>query len=149
MSFEPVTAILDLGKSVIERVWPDPIKQAEEVRKLAELAQKGDMVELNGHVQLMLAQLKVNEREAGHKSLWVAGWRPGIGWVGVAALAYQFVLYPLLIWVWAVLEIKNLVPEGLKPPPVLDTGALMSIVTAMLGVGAMRSHDKAKGVSHR
>jgi hypothetical protein len=146
MSFDPMTALFDIGKSAIERIWPDPIKRAEEVRKLEELRQKGDSEALNAHVQLMLGQLKVNAAEAQHKSLFVAGWRPWIGWVGGMAMAYQFVLYPILLWAWAVLKIKGVIPGDVEAPPVLDTGALFAIVTGMLGVGAMRSVDKRYGV---
>ena len=146
MAFDPLSAAFELGKSAIERIWPDPQKQAEELRKLEELRQKGNLAELNAHVQLMLAQLKVNANEATHKSIFVAGWRPFIGWVGGSAMAYQFVLYPLLVWVWAVLQVNDIVPNDLSPPPIMETGALFSIVTAMLGIGGMRSWDKAKGV---
>lgn len=146
MSFDPLTAIFDIGKSAIDKIWPDPIKRAEELRKLEELRQKGDENELNAHVQLMLGQLKINEAEAQHKSLFVAGWRPFVGWCGGAAMAYQFVLYPVLLWVWAILDAKGMIPAGVNPPPVLETGALFSIVTGMLGIGAMRSHDKRHSV---
>jgi hypothetical protein len=146
MSFDPLSAIFDLGKSAIERVWPDPIKRAQEMRKLEELRSAGDSEQLNAHVQLMMGQLSINAAEAKHKSLFVAGWRPFIGWVGGLALAYQFLLYPLMLWGWQLLVIFDYVPEGVLPPPVLDSGVLFSLVTAMLGIGAMRSHDKAKRV---
>lgn len=146
MSFDPLSAAFELGKSAIERIWPDPIKRAEEMRKLEEMKQKGDLAKLNAHVQLMLGQLEINKAEAQHKSLFVAGWRPGVGWVGVVAFAYQFVLYPFLLWVWAIAEVLGKIPEGIEPPPVLDAGALFTIVTGMLGIGAMRSHDKRHNV---
>ncbi|BBM03796.1 3TM-type holin [Microbulbifer sp. GL-2] len=145
MAFDPLTAIFDAGKMAIERIWPDPVKRAEEVRKLEELRQKGDLAELDARVQLLLGQLKVNEAEARHKSIFVAGWRPWIGWVGGLALAYQFVLYPLLCWVWAIYSAKGSILTGVTPPPVLETGALFSMITAMLGIGAMRSYDKNRG----
>lgn len=49
---------------------------------------------------LLTAQMEVNKAEASHASIWVAGWRPGVGWVGVAAMAYQFLVYPMLVWCW-------------------------------------------------
>jgi len=147
MSFDPLSAALELGTSVINKIWPDPVKQAEEQRKLQALYQKGDLAELNAQVQLLAGQLKINAVEAASKSLFVAGWRPFIGWVGGAAMAYQFIVYPLLIWIWSFAQAKEWVPVSLSPPPIIDTGALFSLVTAMLGIGAMRSHDKAKKVS--
>ncbi|MBL4940961.1 MAG: holin family protein [Colwellia sp.] len=145
MSFDPLSAIFELGKSAVERIWPDPIRRAEELRKLEELRLRGDAAELDAHVKLIMGQLQVNAAEASHKSIFVAGWRPFIGWVGGAAMAYQFVVYPIMIWIWAILQVKEIVPKELDPPPVLETGALFSIVTGMLGLGAMRSIDKSKG----
>lgn len=140
---DPVTigGLFSIGKSLVERLWPDPAKQAEEMRKLQEMEQEGDMARLNAHVQLLVAQLKINEAEAAHKSIFVAGWRPFIGWVGGAALAWQFIAYPVLLWIQAAYA-----PE-MVAPPVFETGPLMAIVTAMLGIGGMRSFDKSKGVS--
>jgi len=77
-------------------------------------------------------QADVNIEEVRTGSLFMAGWRPAIGWIGVLALAYQFVLYPFLLWI----NIRG------NPPPPLDAGVLFSMVTGMLGIGAMRSFDK-------
>lgn len=145
MSLDPLTAAFDIGKSVIERIWPDPAKQAEEIRKLEELHQQGDLAQLNAHVQLMLGQLEVNKMEAQHKSIFVAGWRPFIGWVGGLALAWQFVIYPMLMWIWKIAEASGHIPAGISPPPILETGALFAMITGMLGIGTMRSFDKSKG----
>lgn len=95
---------------------------------------------------LLKGQMSVNAVEAAHKSVFVAGWRPAIGWVGVVALAYQFVLYPLLVWLWVVLQANELIPNDLSVPPVLPADALFSIVLGMLGIGGMRSFDKRSGV---
>ena len=142
MSFDPISALLDVGKMAINRIWPDPIKRAAEQRKLLALAQKGDLAELQAHVDLMLAQIQVNLEEAKHKSLFVAGWRPSVGWVGSAGLAYQFILYPILLWVWSILEIKGLIPEGVTPPPLMDYQQLTVMISGMLGIAGMRSYDK-------
>lgn len=145
MSFDPMTAILDLGKSTIDKIWPDPIKRAEELRKLEELRQAGDIAQLNAHVKLMLGQLEVNKAEAQHKSIFIAGWRPLIGWVGGFSLAYAGLIYPMLTWVWAYLEATGKIPAGMESPPYIETGILGTIVTGMLGIGSMRSYDKSKG----
>ena len=89
-------------------------------------------------------QLDINKTEAQHKSVFVAGWRPAIGWVGAVALAYQFIIYPLLVWLWTWAQAEKHIPENLTPPPVLDTDTLWVILSGMLGIAGMRSFDKLK-----
>ena len=147
MSFDPISAALDIGKMAISRIWPDPVQQAAEERKLLELSQTGDIAQLNAKVQLLLGQMRVNEKEAEHKSVFVAGWRPFIGWVGGAALAYQFIFYPLLLWVWAIATLSFDIPAGFEPPELPVADDLYTIVLGMLGIGAMRSYDKKNGTA--
>lgn len=90
-------------------------------------------------------QLAVNTAEAKHKSVFVAGWRPFIGWVGGSALAYQFILYPLGLWLLAMLKGFGVVPQEIEPPPVLPTEALWTVISGMLGIAGMRSYDKKRG----
>jgi hypothetical protein len=94
-----------------------------------------------------LAQMEVNKTEAGNQNLFVAGWRPAIGWIGAAAMAYQFLLYPLLVWAWVWLQAEQIVPKEVKPPPMLDTEALWVILSGMLGIAGMRSFEKTRGVA--
>lgn len=130
---DPLTSIFDLGKSVIERIWPDANKRAEEMRKLEELKQKGDLAHLDAHVKLLVGQLEINKQEAAHKSIFVAGWRPFIGWVCGVGLAYNVILAQ-------VLDIWFEVPE-------VQTDLLYPVLMGMLGLGGMRSFEKLKGVS--
>lgn len=92
-------------------------------------------------------QTDINKEEAKHKSVFVAGWRPAIGWVGAVAFAYQFILYPLLVWAWSVAQAKGWIDPGIETPPILDIEALMTLLMGMLGLGVMRSYDKSKGTS--
>ena len=69
-------------------------------------------------ISLVQEQVQVNKAEAQHQSLFVAGWRPFIGWVGGLALAYQFLLYPLLGWIWALLHAQPVIPCHLAPTDV-------------------------------
>lgn len=89
-------------------------------------------------------QTEINKVEAGHQSLFVAGWRPAVGWVGVAAMAYQFVVYPFLTWGWTAMQAAGWIATALPPPPILDTDALWVILSGILGIGAYRSFDKWK-----
>ena len=96
---------------------------------------------------LVRGQLEVNRAEAASSSLFVAGWRPAIGWIGAAALGYQFLLYPLLVWAWSLLQARGVVPGDLRPPPMLDTDALWVVLSGMLGIAGLRSVEKVKGVA--
>tara|TARA_R110000822_G_C15338773_1_gene495886 strand:- start:12467 stop:12919 length:453 start_codon:yes stop_codon:yes gene_type:complete len=136
---DPLSAILSIGSTAIQRIWPDPVKQAEEQRKLAELAQTGDLAILNSHVQLMLAQINVNAKEAESKSMFVAGWRPAVGWVCVSVLGYNYIGVSLLNYVSLFFEFPT-------PPTPLNMSELWPLLFGMLGIGGMRSFDKKNGV---
>lgn len=107
-------------------------------------------LELDGYraeSERMAGQVEVNKIEAGSASLFVAGWRPAVGWVGVAAMAYQFLLYPFLCWGWAAMQAAGWVPVAMTPPPPLDTDALWVILSGILGLGVYRTAEKVKGVT--
>lgn len=134
---DAVSAILDIGRLAIRKIWPDPVKQAEEERKLLALAQEGDLARLDAEVKLMLAQIEVNKQEAQSKSVFVAGWRPAIGWVGAASFAYAAIIEPILR---LVLTYKGLDPDVVLPQ--VDTAITIQVLLGMLGLGIMRSYDK-------
>jgi hypothetical protein len=94
-----------------------------------------------------LAQVEVNKIEAASNNLFVSGWRPAVGWVGVAGVAYQFLGYPLMQWIWAFGQGVDLIPKGLAPPPDLQTDQLMVLLSGLLGFGGMRSFEKSRGVA--
>jgi hypothetical protein len=94
-----------------------------------------------------LAQVDVNKIEASSSSLFVSGWRPAVGWVGVAGLAYQFLGYPFMQWAWAVGQGVDFIPQGLSAPPDLDVEQLMTLLAGLLGFGGMRSFEKSRGVA--
>ena len=95
----------------------------------------------------LTSQMDVNKAEAGHASTWVAGWRPACGWVGAAAMAYQFLLYPFMVWAWALMQAKGWIPGTLAHPPMPAPDALLVILTGMLGIAGARTFEKVKGVS--
>ena len=138
MSFDPLSAALDVGKSLIEKIWPDPVKQSQEIRKLKELHQKGDLAALNAEVQLLLGQINVNATEASHKSIFVAGWRPFVGWVCGFGLLYASVIEPLMRFIATVNDYTGTFP-------ILDTTITMQVLLGMLGLGLMRTKEKEKG----
>jgi hypothetical protein len=96
-----------------------------------------------------IAQIEVNKEEAKSSSLFVSGWRPAVGWIGAAALAYQFLLYPLLGWAWKWLQAMNYVPAEMSPPPLLDAEQLWVMLSGILGIAGMRTFEKQKGVASK
>ncbi len=96
-----------------------------------------------------LAQINVNREEAKSSSLFVSGWRPAVGWIGAAALAYQFLLYPILGWAWKWLQAMNYVPAEMSPPPLLDAEQLWVMLSGILGIAGMRTFEKQKGVASK
>ncbi len=89
------------------------------------------------------AQTEINKIEAGHKSIFIAGWRPFIGWVCGIALAFNFLLNPMIIWITQIFKIQ------IQSPPILDMSQLFPLIMALLGLGAMRSYEKNKNVQDR
>ena len=138
MAIDPITAALDVGKVLIEKIWPNVVDQAREIRLLEELHQKGDLAELNARVEAMKGQLEINKVEAGHKSIFVAGWRPFVGWVCGFGLLYASVIEPLMRFIATVNDYTGTFP-------VLDTTITMQVLLGMLGLGLMRTKEKEKG----
>jgi len=87
-----------------------------------------------------LAQIEVNKVEAQHRSVFVAGWRPFIGWTCAVAMAYHFVMQPIIIFALSANGIAYDLPE-------FDMASLMTVVLGILGLGGMRSFEKYKGIT--
>ena len=104
--------------------------------------EKLDKKILMQRIQQKLAekQLDVNVKEAGHRSIFVSGWRPFIGWCGGFALAFEFILSPAVEWYSKFAGLNLTAPE-------IQTGPLLAIVTSMLGVAGLRSFEKSKGLT--
>jgi hypothetical protein len=84
-------------------------------------------------------QTEINKIEAQHRSIFVAGWRPFIGWVCGVALLYNFIIRDLLAWV--LLNSNTLI----SLPPALQMEHLMTVLLGMLGLGGLRTFEKVKG----
>ncbi len=133
MDLTGLGAVADLASGVINRIWPDA-SEAEKGKLTIALAQ------LNAELETAKGQTAVNAAEAGHSSLLVAGWRPGLGWICVAALGYQFILYPLLLWLVVVWP-------DLQPPQPVVSEMLWELMFGILGLSSLRTYEKTKGVA--
>jgi len=89
--------------------------------------------------ELAKGQMEINKTEAAHKSLFVAGWRPAVGWTCCLGMASNFLLIPMANFVLALTGSAIVVP-------LLDTGEMMPVLMGMLGLGAMRTYEKKQGV---
>ena len=87
-----------------------------------------------------LAQLDINKQEAAHRSIFVAGWRPFIGWSCGIALAWTYVATPILQFILA--QTGHLIDL-----PALDMSQMMPVLMGMLGLGGLRTFEKFKKVS--
>ena len=116
--------------SLIDELFTTQEEKDNAKLRLIELEQKGQ-----------LAQLAVNTQEAQHASLFVAGWRPFIGWVCGIAFTWAFLVYPIL---------ELLISVGWNIPhymlPELDTSDMLTVLMGMLGIGGLRTFEKLKGV---
>jgi hypothetical protein len=139
MAVDPLTAGIELGTMLIGKIWPNPADQANALFKLEELKQKGDLAELSGYLTTLTGQLEINKVEAAHPSIWVAGWRPFIGWVCGLGLLYVSLIEPLARFIATMNGYEGTFP-------VIDTTITMQVLLGMLGLGAQRSWDKSKGV---
>ena len=89
-----------------------------------------------------LGQMEINKMEAVHPSIFVAGWRPFVGWICGLALGWHFLGNDLFLW--ARLAFFPDLPE---PPTLGGTETLMTVLLSMLGLGGLRTVEKLKGVS--
>lgn len=106
----------------------DPIKAQEMVLKLTELEQK-----------LQEGQIEINKLEAQNPNVFISGWRPALGWACVFAVAYEFIVFPFILW-------ANAIWWNVTPPPHIDYSLLGELLFAMLGLAGFRSYEKYKGV---
>ena len=128
------TALIGPVAGLLDKFIEDKDQKNKLAHEIATMSEK--------HAQeLAKGQLEVNKVEAGHRSPLVAGWRPFIGWVCGVALAWHFVLSPVIIFIAAWLNVT------LPALPEFDMGSLMTVLMGMLGLGGLRTFEKTKGLT--
>lgn len=125
-------SVFELGGKIIERLFPDPAAKAQAELELLKLTQAGDL-------QTVLAQLEINAKEAAHPSIFVAGWRPFVGWSCGVGLVYATIGHNLLAWLAQA--------QGWPVPPSVDADLLIYTLGGLLGIGGLRTLEKVKGVA--
>lgn len=134
-----VDGLFNLGAKLVDRLFPDPATADAAKLELVKMQQTGDLALLAANTGLAKGQQEINKVEAASDSLFVSGWRPFIGWTCGAAFAYKFVLAPAGAFAMAAFGH----PIDL---PVLDFTEMSTILLGMLGLGAMRTAEKIRGV---
>lgn len=128
MAFDPISAVADVVKGVLDKVIPDPKAKAEALERLQQLQQNGDLA-------VMAQQAEINKVEAASPNLFISGWRPFVGWVCGSALAIQLVIAPLGVQIAAM-------TGHMVPLVQLDVSLLSTTLIGMLGLGGMRTVEK-------
>ena len=129
-----IASLIPAVSGLLDKFIEDKDKKNAMAHEIATMAEKA------AH-EAAMAQIGVNKAEAGHRSIFVAGWRPFVGWVCAIALAYHFVLQPILVFGMAA---ANVTPLTL---PQFDMDSLMTVLLGMLGLGGLRSYEKTKGLA--
>lgn len=126
MDLTGLGAASELVTTVINKIWPDKSEQ--------------EKAQIAAAVQVVQGQMEINKAEAGNPSVFVAGWRPFIGWVCGGALAYQYVLRPVIQFGFAAAG------HPLPTLPGIDDN-LWQLMLGMLGLGGLRTFEKVKGAA--
>lgn len=137
---EVIKGITDL----IGRFVPDPAQAAQAALEMQKLVAEREAAAAQAAAEVAKAQAETNTAEAGNASLFVSGWRPFIGWVCGWGCVYGFIAQPLLAWAAGL--IGAALGAALPAPPACDIVQLMGLLGGMLGLGAMRTVEKAQGV---
>jgi len=135
-----LTALIPVLGNLFDKIIPDPKAAADAKLEVMRLAQTGELAQLNADLQMAQGQMEINKVEAGSSAIFVAGWRPFIGWTCGAAFAFKFIggpaVFVLSQWVGHPIEL-----------PTFDFTEMSTILLGMLGLGGLRSIEKVKGVA--
>lgn len=134
--------VSNLLGTVVDKIWPDPAKAAEAKAALLQAQQAGLFKEMDQTFELQLEQIKTNAAEAANPNIFVAGWRPFVGWICGFGLGYAAIFEPMGRFI----AVTFFDYKGTFP--VLDTTITMQALFGILGLGAMRTYDKVKGVDN-
>jgi hypothetical protein len=122
-----VTAVQGVANVVDQFVETPDEKRAWETVK-AKMAQEPQ-----------LAQIEINKVEASHRSIFIAGWRPAIGWICAIAIAFNFIINPIIQWATC------MTAAGCLAGPDMQIETMMELVLGMLGLAGLRTFEKYTG----
>jgi len=124
-----ISALIGPVSAILDKVIPDKDLRERLAHEIATMASREAM-----------AQIEVNKVEAAHHSMFVAGWRPAIGWICALGMAGNFLVIPFVNMALELSETGVLIP-------MIELSEMMPVLMGMLGLGAMRTVEKVKAVS--
>lgn len=128
-----IAPLLPKVLDIVDQVIPDKDAAAK-----AKVEMEARLIEAAS--QANIEQIKTNQAEAQHSSIWVAGWRPAIGWACASGIAWVFILQPVASWALALAGVDADLPG-------VNTDILLELTFAMLGMAGLRTFEKMKGVA--
>lgn len=132
--------IIGAGLDIINKFIPDPAQKAQAAFQMAQLQQQTEFKELDAQIAQIQSQTNTNQAEATNTNLFVAGWRPFIGWICGTGLGWNYVG----------LSVVNFLGKAVGHPVDLapaDLSEMMPLLIGMLGLGGMRTYEKINGVN--
>lgn len=126
MALDPLTAGLDLAKTVVDKIWPDKSEQ--------------ERAQLAAALQLVQGQIDINKAEAASPSVFTSGWRPFIGWACGTACAWNWIGLPVAMFTTAYFGHPVQFSAA-------DLSDMWPLLMGMLGLGGLRTFEKVKGVA--
>ena len=129
-----IHALIGPVASLLEKFIEDKDQKAKLAHEISTMADRHAL-------ELAKGQLEINKVEAQHRSLFVAGWRPCLGWGLLIAMIWHFVLAPFVMFVCAFAGVD--IPDL----PFFDMESLMTVLLGMLGLGSLRTVEKVKGLT--
>ena len=128
-------SILEIGLQILKQVIPDPTARKDQEIKLLQLHQEGQLAEMSAELDKLRMQAEINKEEAKSTDPFVSRWRPFIGWVCGAALAWHYIGIAFFTWILKLAGVTEALPQ-------VELGDLIVILIGMLGLGAYRTKEK-------
>jgi len=126
--------LVDPVSNILDKVVEDKDQKARLAHEIATMAER--------HAQeLAKGQIDINKEEAKSRNIFIAGWRPFVGWTCGLALFWHFLGLPVTLFVTGWFNLQH------PPLPEFDMQSLMTVLLGMLGLGGMRTFEKFKGIT--
>jgi len=129
-----IPQLLPILGTALDKVIPDNVSKAAAKAELEKAL-------IDNANSINIETIKTNQAEAKHRSVWVAGWRPAIGWSCSLGIAWLFIGHPVATWIAMLMGYSSMVM------PTIPTDILLELTFAMLGMAGLRTFEKLKGVS--